>query len=80
MGCRPGPGKLGQTAKTFSHCDVTSRKHQIQSEKNFFSISNRILAESAEGLKNSLALAVGKLFDCQTLQKKWRTRDLKGET
>ena len=48
-------------AQTCSHCDVTHKKPKVQAEKKLFSISSRRLAESAEGLINSLALLVGKL-------------------
>jgi len=46
--------------KTCPHCDVTSRKHQT--EKRFFSISTRRLAESVESLNSSLALAAGNFW------------------
>jgi len=41
--------------------NVTHKEPKIQAEKICFSISSRRLAESVEGLINSLALLVGKL-------------------
>ena len=58
---RPGPGKGAKNAQTCSHCDVTHEEPKIQAEKIFFLISSRRLAESVEGLMNSLAPLVGKL-------------------
>jgi len=49
-------------AQTCSHCDVTHKEPKIQAKKIFFTISSRRLAESVEGLINSLALLVGKLW------------------
>jgi len=65
-----GLAKGGQISKTCPHCDVTSRKPQIQSEQMFFSISTRRLAESVEGLNSSLARLSGELWDCKSLQKR----------
>jgi len=56
-----GRPKVAKISKTCPHCDVTSGKPQIQSEKIFFSISTRRLAESVEGLNSSLAQPPGEL-------------------
>jgi len=51
-----------EMAQTCSHCDVTHKEPKIQAEKLFFTISSRRFAESVEGLINSPALLVGKLW------------------
>jgi len=61
LGWRPWPGKGGKNAGTCSHCDVTHKEPKLQGGIFFFSISRQRLAESVEGLINSLALLVGKL-------------------
>ena len=43
----------------------------------FFSISSRRLAESEDGLDNSLAQSGGKLQRCTLAPKFWRARDFK---
>jgi len=55
-----GQAKVAKISQTCPHCDITSRKPQIQSEK-FFLISTRRLAESVEGLNSSLAQSPGEL-------------------
>jgi len=49
-----GQVKLAKNAKTSPHFDVSRRKPQTQNEKMFFLIWTRRLAESVEGLNNSL--------------------------
>ena len=56
-----GRPKVTKISKTYPHCDVTSRKPPPKT-KNFFFMSTRRLAESAEGLNSSLALAAGDLW------------------
>jgi len=48
-------------AQTCSHCDVTHKEPKIHGENFFFTVSSRRLAESVEGLINSLGVLVGKL-------------------
>jgi len=62
-------GNSAKNAKTCSYCDITSRKPQTQSEKNFFLISTRGLAESLEGLNSSLAAGCWQAVVLQSFEK-----------
>ena len=66
--------KVAKISKTCPHCDVTSRKPPPKMKNVFFSISTRRLAETVEGLDNSLALAAGDLWP----KKGWPIAVVKG--
>ena len=73
-----GQAKMAKITQKHPYMWRSPRKALTQNEKLFFFILTTRLAESAEGLKNSLAQSPGGLQDCKTLQEKWRTRDWKG--
>ena len=79
MGWGPGPAKGGKRkAKTPPLVAVPPGNPKPKTKKIFFSISTRRLAESVEGLNNSLALAAGDLWPNNWDPIYWLTRSLKG--
>jgi len=73
-----GQPKMAKIFKTCPLCDVTSRKPPTETENCFFCILTRTLAESVEGLNNSLALASGDLWQKKSAPICWLARSLKG--
>jgi len=61
MGWGTGPGKGGQKKQNTPTCGGPPREPQTENEKFFFSISNRRLSESGEGLNSYLAQSPGEL-------------------
>jgi len=69
IGWGPGPAKGGQNFQNTSTCGSPPSEPPTENKKRFCSISTRRLAESVEGLNNSLTLAAGELWPkkCQPL-------------
>jgi len=73
-----GQVKFAKRSRKYTVIVTSSAENHTPKTKTFFSISTRRLAESVDGLNSSLAQSTGELWRCKALQKKWRTRDLKG--
>jgi len=71
MGSSPGPGKGGQKeSKNTPTCSGAPSELQTENENRFFFfISSRRLAESEDGLDNSLAQSGGELQRCKLAPK-----------
>jgi len=70
MGSSSGPGKGCQKeSKNTPICSGAPSELQTENENRFFSISSRRLAESEDGLDNSLAQSGGELQRCKLAPK-----------
>jgi len=72
-----GQVKVAKKCKNTPTCAVPPSKGQTKKEKKFLMSTGR-LAESLEGLNNSLALAAGDLWPEKGEQIYWLTWSLKG--
>jgi len=73
-------GQVKMAKKTQKHptCDAIPRNPQIQNEKQICSLRLCWMRRGFEQLSSSIAWWVIELQTFKKLQKKWRTRDLKG--